>query len=112
MLDLTFANVSKIFQSRTKYNTEKRSFTNKGRVKKRYIYDTCLTVKRPFFTPPIVRLVFLNETVEFVQSLGAFILVDDRSIRLLASLYQQIDTTMKLSTKVRKIRKRLDLIFD
>ena len=66
-----------------------------------------------FLIPPIVRLVFLIdcETVKFIQRLGAFILVDDRSIGLQASLYQQINTTMKLYTKDRKIRKRLDLTF-
>ena len=66
-----------------------------------------------FYYTPIVRLGFLNdcETVELVQSLGAFILVDDRSIGLLASVYQQINTTMKLSTKVNNTRKRLDLTF-
>ena len=69
-------------------------------------YTDLVNYQTFFYYPPIVRIGFLNdcETVELVQSLGAFILVDDRSIGLLASVYQQINTTIKLSTKVRKIR--------
>ena len=62
--------------------------------------------KTVFKISPIVILGFLidRETIEFIQSLGFFILVDYRSIGIMASLYQQINTTTKVSTKVKKIR--------